>query len=67
MGAVSGTYGQILLSRALTTVTGFPVVLSANMPIAIVGFFVVTVAAAACIAIPGYRAASVEPYPWQSV
>jgi putative ABC transport system permease protein len=64
IGACLGVYGQLLLGRALMTVTGFPVVLSANAAVAFAGFMLVTVVAAACIAIPGYRAASVAPYPW---
>ena len=67
IGAVFGTCGQLLLSRALMAVTGFPVVLSANLTVAVAGFLVVTVAAAACIAIPGHRAANVEPYPWPNI
>ncbi len=66
VGAGLGVYGQLLLSRALATVTGFPVVFSANALIALTSFILVTVVAGACIAIPGYRAAGVAPYPWPS-
>jgi putative ABC transport system permease protein len=66
VGAGLGICGQLLLSRALVTVTGFPIVFSANAPIAFGSFVVVTVAAGACIAVPGYRAAGVAPYPWPS-
>jgi putative ABC transport system permease protein len=52
VGAVLGMYGQFLLSHALLTVTGFPVKLSAEALLAIVG-------------IPGYRTASVRPYPYR--
>lgn len=64
VGATLGMYGQLLLSRALSVVTGFPIVLSANVLVAAVSFLLVTVAAAICIAIPGYRATRVAPYPW---
>ena len=64
IGACLGVYGQILLGHALVTVTGFPVILSANALVAFVSFVLVTVVAAACIAIPGYRAVGVAPYPW---
>jgi putative ABC transport system permease protein len=67
IGAGLGIYGQLLLSHALINVTGFPVILSANAPIAFTGFVLVTVAAAVCIAIPGYRAAGIAPYPWTGV
>jgi putative ABC transport system permease protein len=64
IGASLGVYGQLLLGHALVTVTGFPVVLSANVLVAFASFVLVTVVAAACIAVPGYRAADVAPYPW---
>jgi putative ABC transport system permease protein len=64
IGACLGVYGQLLLSQALMAVTGFPIVLSANALTASGSFVAVTVVAAACTAIPGYRAASVAPYPW---
>ena len=64
IGACLGVYGQILLGHALITVTGFPVVLSANVLVALVSFALVTIVAAACVAIPGYRSAGVAPYPW---
>ncbi len=67
LGAALGMFGQYLLSQALREVTGFPVVLSSNMAIVIAAFLVVTVAAGACVAIPGYRAAGIDPYPWPNV
>jgi putative ABC transport system permease protein len=63
LGAIGGVYGQLLLSHALLTVTGFPVIFSAGVLTAVVSFALVTAAAAAIIAVPGYRAASVRPYP----
>jgi putative ABC transport system permease protein len=64
IGACLGVYGQLLLGHALVSVTGFPVVLSANALVAFVSFVLMTVVAATCVAIPGYRAAGVAPYPW---
>ncbi len=67
MGAGLGIYGQLLLSHALLAVTGFPVVISANVLVAFASFLLMTVVAATCVAIPGYRAAGVAPYPWPDV
>jgi putative ABC transport system permease protein len=64
IGAGLGIYGQLLLSHALVVVTGFPVIVSANALIALGSFALVTIAAAVCVAIPGYRAAGIAPYPW---
>jgi putative ABC transport system permease protein len=61
MGALFGIYGELLLSHALQSVTGFPVVVSAQALIALVSFVVITAVAAAVVAIPGYRAANVHP------
>lgn len=62
-GAVLGIYGQLALSRALNVVTGFPVILSAGLLFAIGALALVTMVAAAMLAVPGYRTASVEPMP----
>jgi putative ABC transport system permease protein len=62
-GAAFGVYGQLLLSHALLVVTGFPVVFSAGIPVAIGSFAAVTAVAATIVAIPGYRTAGVRPYP----
>jgi putative ABC transport system permease protein len=61
-GAVFGIYGQLLLSHALLSVTGFPVVFSAGSLAAAGSFLLVTSAAAVVVAIPGYLAARVAPY-----
>jgi putative ABC transport system permease protein len=61
VGAVVGLYGQLLLSRALSTVTGFPVVYSAGFGIAVACFALVTTVAVAIVAVPGYFAARVRP------
>lgn len=57
IGAVFGIYGQLLLSHALATVTGFPVVFSADVSTALLSFLAVTAVAVAIVAIPGHVAA----------
>jgi putative ABC transport system permease protein len=61
LGAVFGLYGQAVLSRALATITGFPLVFSVGALVAVGSFALVTVIAVAMIAIPGYLAARVSP------
>ncbi len=61
IGAVFGLYGQLLLSHALVSVTGFPVVFSVGIPIAIGIFAIVTAVAVAIAALPGYLATQVKP------
>jgi putative ABC transport system permease protein len=62
IGAAFGMYGQLLISHALASVTGFPVVFSAGALAAIASFALVSVVAVAIVALPGYRAAAVAPY-----
>ena len=62
IGAAFGVYGQLLISHALATVTGFPVIFSTGAFIAIGSFALVSGVAVAIIAVPGYRAASVPGY-----
>jgi putative ABC transport system permease protein len=65
IGAVFGLYGQLLLSHALASVTGFPVVFTVGLLVAVQSVALVSVAAAAIVAVPGYLAtgvsASVDP------
>lgn len=61
IGAVFGIYGQLLLSHALASVTGFPVVFSIGALVAVGSFAVVTAVAVAIVAVPGYLAARVRP------
>ena len=61
IGAVLGIYGQILLSHALATVTGFPVVFSAEVSIALLSFVIVTAVAVVIVAVPGLMAARARP------
>ncbi|HEY6779596.1 MAG TPA: hypothetical protein VI111_01510, partial [Thermoleophilaceae bacterium] len=60
-GAVFGLLGQGLLSRALTSVTGFPVVYSLAAVGALLTCLAVTVAAVMIVALFGQRAASIAP------
>ncbi len=60
IGAVFGLYGQLLLSHALTTVTGFPLVVSVGPLIALTSVAVVSIAALAIVAAPGYLAVRVR-------
>ncbi|HEY5344221.1 MAG TPA: FtsX-like permease family protein [Solirubrobacteraceae bacterium] len=62
IGAVCGIYGELLISHALATVTGFPIVFSAGVLLALVSFALVSVLAVAIVALLGYRAAAVAPY-----
>jgi len=61
LGAMFGLYGQVVLSRALATITGFPLVFSVGALVAAGSFALVTLIAVAMIAIPGYLAARVSP------
>ena len=61
IGALFGLYGQLLLSHALATVTGFPMVFSVAVPIALASFALVSAAAVVIVAIPGFFAARVQP------
>jgi putative ABC transport system permease protein len=60
-GAVFGLYGQQLLDRALADVINFPVVYSFGALVALTSLALVTAAAVAIVAIPGYIAAGVPP------
>lgn len=60
-GALLGLYGQLLLTRALALVTGFPVVSSIGAAVAVSNVGIVTAVALAILAVPGYMAASVRP------
>jgi putative ABC transport system permease protein len=59
IGALFGTYGQLLLSHALASVTGFPIVFSVGALVALWSVALVSVAAATIVAVPGYLAARV--------
>jgi len=61
IGALFGLYGQVLLSHALAHVTGFPVVFSVGVTVAVSSVALVSVAAATIVAVPGYLAAGMKP------
>jgi putative ABC transport system permease protein len=61
IGALFGICGQLLLSRALVVIGGFPVVQSVGVSVAITSFALVTTVAVAIVAVPGYIAARVRP------
>jgi putative ABC transport system permease protein len=61
VGAIFGLYGQLVLSHALVSVTGFPIVFSIAIPVAAVSFAIVTAIALAVVALPGYLAVQVKP------
>jgi putative ABC transport system permease protein len=61
IGAVFGLYGQLLGSRAILTVTGFPVVFSFGLLLALGSLALVTAVAVAITAVPGYLVARVRP------
>jgi len=60
IGAVFGLYGQLVISHALITVTGFPITISVGVRIAIFSFLIVSATALAIVAIPGYFATRVR-------
>jgi putative ABC transport system permease protein len=60
IGAVFGLYGQLVISHALSTVTGFPITISVGVLIAVFSFLVVSATALAIVAIPGYFATRVR-------
>jgi putative ABC transport system permease protein len=60
IGAAFGLYGQLLLSHALTVVTGFPLVVGLGPLIALTTVAFVSASALVIVAVPGYFAASVR-------
>jgi putative ABC transport system permease protein len=63
IGAAFGLYGQVLLSRALETITGFPVFYSMAGLGALAILALVTLVAVAMLAVPGWLAVRVAPSP----
>jgi putative ABC transport system permease protein len=61
IGAIFGLYGQLVISHALASVTGFPITISVGALIAISSFALVSAAALAIVAIPGYLAVRIRP------
>jgi putative ABC transport system permease protein len=54
IGAVFGLYAQLLGSRFLATVTGYPIVFNVEVLAAITSFVLVSVVAFVAVALPGY-------------
>lgn len=63
IGGAFGLCGQILMSRALATITGFPVVYAAAGTTALTILILVTVVSVAMLAIPGWLAVRVRAAP----
>lgn len=61
VGAIFGLYGQLLGSSAILSVTGFPVVFSFGVFVAVTSFVLVATVSVLIVAIPGYLAARVRP------
>jgi putative ABC transport system permease protein len=61
IGAVFGLYGELLLSHALASVTGFPMVFHIGALIALSSFALVSVVAIAVVALAGYVVVRVPP------
>jgi len=63
IGAAFGLFGQLLISHALMTVTGFPIVITVGASFALLSFTLVSAVAVLIVALPGFRVASVRPSP----
>jgi putative ABC transport system permease protein len=61
IGALFGLYGQLLLSHALESVTGFPIVYHVGVLIALTSLGLVTVVTVAIVAVAGYLVVRVPP------
>jgi putative ABC transport system permease protein len=61
IGAVFGLCGQLVVSNALASATGFPISLNVEVLAALSGFALVSVVASAVIALPGYLVVRVPP------
>jgi putative ABC transport system permease protein len=62
VGAAFGIFGQLLISHALASVTGFPVVFSVGALIPLAASLLVSAVAVTIVAVPGYRVAGVPAY-----
>jgi putative ABC transport system permease protein len=62
VGAAFGVFGQLLISHALASVTGFPVLFSVGALIPLAVSLLVSAVAVTIVALPGYRAAGVPAY-----
>jgi putative ABC transport system permease protein len=60
-GAVFGVYGQLLMSHALASVTGFPISFGVEALVALTTFALVSAGAVAVVSIAGYFIVRVRP------
>jgi putative ABC transport system permease protein len=60
-GAIFGVYGQLLLSHALASFTGFPISFDLEGMVALTTFASLSAAAVVLVAIPGYLIVRVRP------
>jgi putative ABC transport system permease protein len=61
IGAIFGLYGQLLVSHALVSVTGFPISLQIEGLVALTSFALVSVGTLALVSLPGYFVVCVLP------
>jgi putative ABC transport system permease protein len=61
IGAVFGLYGQLLASHSILIVTGFPVVFSVRVLVALISLALTSLVAIAITAVPGYFIARMRP------
>ena len=61
IGAIFGLYGQLLVSHALVSVTGFPISLHIESHVALTSFALVSVATLTIVALQGYFVVRVPP------
>ena len=61
IGAIFGLYGELAMTRALVAITGYPVISSLGVLVAVGSFALVSAVAVVIVAIPGYLAARVHP------
>ena len=61
IGAAFGIFGELVISHALASVTGFPISISVGVAIAIFSFLTVSATALAIVAAPGYLVVRVRP------
>jgi putative ABC transport system permease protein len=61
VGAVASLLGQVLFSRGLQTISGFPVVANVRIDVSAASFALVTASALLVVAVPGYLVARVQP------
>lgn len=61
LGSITSLFGQVLFSRGLQSLGGFPVEVDLQVKVAVIAFVAVSVIASLVIAVPGYLVARVPP------